>query len=254
MGVDKLSLLMKRPIAVNKELGIYVHQPTVNEIIDMGEDEYGSLVLPYILTTDFVFNGVENEEKLIKQFDMFDLFFLKVDEEKTILDNLFNGKKSLDVLSNSLSFFLKTNDIRILKNRMKIIVNNSYLIDKEEFKNLRNIIQAVTNRKDLEVEKPPKNMTKRQADIWRKLQQGRKRKAEKDAIYTQDMINFIAFGGKSYIPYEEIGKMTIYQMHNAYKSIIGIDAFNIGMQYKLSQKFDVKDDIKHWTETLKIGK
>jgi hypothetical protein len=33
-----------------------------------------------------------------------------------------------------------------------------------------------------------------------------------------------------------------------------MDAYNIGMGYKLSQKYDVKDDIKHWTETLKIGK
>jgi hypothetical protein len=97
-------------------------------------------------------------------------------------------------------------------------------------------------------------MNKRQKDIWFKLQKGRKRSAERNAIYLQDMVNFISFGGNSYISTEQIDNMTYYYLQNAYKSVVGMDAFNLGMGYKLSQKFDVKDDIKHWTETIKIGK
>jgi hypothetical protein len=252
--VDKLKLIMGRPILINKENNIYVHQPLVCEIVDMGEDVYNELILPYILTTDAVFNGAENEEELVEKFHIFDLFFIKLDDKKTILDSVFGGKYALDVLRESLQYFLKTNEIRVLEKRQKIIVNNSYLIDKNEFGKIRKVVQAVIGRGDIEVEKPPKNMTPRQKDIWMKLQAGRRRNAEKKAIYIQDMINYTSFGGSSYIPYREIDQWTYYQLQNAYKSILGKDAFNIGMGYKLSQKFEVKEDIKHWTETLKIGK
>lgn len=245
---------MGRPILANKEHGIYVHQPIFSDIVDIGEDEYNLMILPFILTTDSVFNGVENEEELSQKFHLFDLFFAKLESGKNLLDKVFGDTSSLELLSDSLRYFLKVEDVRILEVRQKILVNNSYIIDKNEFDILRKIIQDVVGRNDIEVEKPPKNMTKRQRDIWAKLQKGRKRKAERDAIYLQDIVNYISFGGNSYISTDEIDRMTYYQFQNAYKSIMGRDAFDVGMGYKLSQKFDVKDDVKHWTEALKIGK
>lgn len=255
MGADKLKVLMGRPIPVSKEHGIYVRQPLVKEVVDVGEDEFQQLLLPFILTTDAIFNGAENEEELIEKFHVFDLFFMKTESGKTILDSsVFNGENALEVLRNSLSYFLQSDEIRILENRQKIIINNSYLIDKDEFDKLRKIIQSILGRGDIEFEKPPKDMTKRQKDIWFKLQKGRRRKAEREAIYLQDLINFTSFGGTSYIPFKEIDEMTYFQLHNAYKSIMGVDSYRTGIQYKLSQKFEVKDDIKHWAETIKIGK
>lgn len=254
MGVDKLKLLMGRPIVISQEHDIKVHQPKINIIVDYGESEFGDMALPFIITTESVFNGLENEEELISKYHIFELFFVKIDEEKNLLDSVFGGRSSLEVLKNSLEFFLQTDNIRILENRMKVLINDSYIMGNEEFDTIRKAIQAVTNRKDVEVEKPPKNMTKRQKDIWLKLQKGRKRTAERNAIYLQDIINFVSFGGSSYISTEQIDNMTYYYLHNAYKSIVGIDTYNISMQYKLSQKYDVKDEIKHWTETLKIGK
>lgn len=253
MGVDKLKLLMGRPILVNKENNIYVHQPKVSQIVDMGEDAFNELVLPYILTTEAVFNGVDNEEELIEKFSLFELFFMKIEDNKTILDSIFGNKNAMDVLTDSLKFFLNSDEIRVLEKRRKIVVDK-HLIDENEFNKIRRIIQDVVGKKDVEVEKPPKNMTKRQKDIWTKLQKGRRRTAERNAIYLQDIINYISFGGKSYISTEKIDSMTYFYMQNAYKSIVGVDSFNIGMGYKLSQKFDVKDEIKHWMETIKIGK
>lgn len=245
---------MGRPIEINREHGIYVHQPKVKEIVDIGEERFNELIMPYILTTQALFTGAENEEELIKEFKLFDLFFIKVDGKSTILDKLFNDKQALDVLIDSLTYFLKTDQIKVLQNRHKIVIDDKYLIDENEFNKLRTIVKAVVNREDIEIERPPKNMTKRQRDIWMKLQAGRRRKAEREAIYIQDIINFVSFGGNYYIPYSEVEQMTYYQLLNAYKCIMGKDAFNIGMGYKLSQKFDVKDEIKHWTEALKIGK
>jgi hypothetical protein len=251
---DKLKLLMGRPLVVDAENGIAVHQPALQEIVDMGEEAFNQIVLPFVITTDLIFAGLEKEEELIEEFDIFDLFFIEVDNGKTILDGMLGGNSAVDALKKSLIYFFKTEDIRILKARKKIVINNKYLIEKEQFKVIRKAVQLVVNRNEIEVEKPPKNMSKRQKDIWTKLQKGRRRSSEKNMMYVQDIINFVIFGGKSYIPIREIETMTYYQLQNAYRGILGVDAYEMGMQYKLSQKFDVKDDVKHWTETIKIGK
>lgn len=246
---------MGRPILIDKENDISVHQPSIKEVVNLGEDYFSKLTLPFVITTDAIFNGAENEEELNEKFSIFDLFFIKGENGKTILDDsVFGGQVALDVLKESLMYFLRANDIRILEKRQKVVVNNVYMIDKDNFKNLRNAVQSVLGRKDIEVDKPPKNMNKRQKDIWFKLQKGRRRRAEKEALYLQDLINFTSYGGKSYIPLREIEEMTYFQLNNAYKSVMGVDSYHTGIQYKLSQKYDVKDDIKHWTETIKIGK
>lgn len=244
---------MGRPVVVNEENNIFVHQPLIKDIVDLGEDKYNELILPYVMNTDAVFNGLENEDELKQQYQFFDLFFIKT-ESGTILDKIFGGSNALEVLQKSLRYFLRADEIRVLEKRQKVVINNAYMIDNNEFQKLRKAIQSVVNRKDIEVEKPPKNMTKRQRDIWIKLQKGRRRQAEKNAIYLQDIIIFCSLGGESFVPFDEIDNMTYYQLQNVHKGIMGKDAFNMGMGYKLSQKFDVKDDIKHWTETIKIGK
>ncbi|MEC2335109.1 AMP-binding protein [Bacillus subtilis] len=252
--MDKLKLLMGRPILFDKINELYVRQPLISDIVDIGEEGFNELILPFVITSEAVFNGAENEEELIDKYSIYDLFFAEVEKDVFVLDRIFGGKSALGVLKDSLSFFLQTDDIEFLVNRKKIVINSNFLMDKEEYMELRYIIQGVTGRQDMQVEKPPKNMTKRQKDIWTKLQKGRRRKAEKDAIYLQDLINFTSFGGTAHIPLDQIDRMTYFQLSNAYKSVMGIDSFRIGMGYRLSYKFDVKEDIKHWTESLKIGK
>ncbi|MGD2352077.1 AMP-binding protein [Bacillus subtilis] len=252
--MDKLKLLMGRPILFDKINELYVRQPLISDIVDIGEEGFNELILPFVITSEAVFNGAENEEELIDKYSIYDLFFAEVEKDVFVLDRIFGGKSALGVLKDSLSFFLQTDDIEFLVHRKKIVINSNFLMDKEEYMELRYIIQGVTGRQDMQVEKPPKNMTKRQKDIWTKLQKGRRRKAEKDAIYLQDLINFTSFGGTAYIPLDQIDRMTYFQLSNAYKSVMGIDSFRIGMGYRLSYKFDVKEDIKHWTESLKIGK
>ena len=243
---------MGRPILVDGESKTYVHQPKVGEVVDIGEDYFNTLLMPYLITAESIFGGMENEEELISKFNVFDLFFIETEDGQYLLDNVLGD--TMGILEESMRFFLKADSIRFLKNRKKIIINDSYLISIEEFSVIRKIIQGVCNRSDVEVEKAPKGMTDRQKDIWNKIQKGRRRTAEKNALYMQDLINYVQWGGSSFISYDSIDKLTVYQLQNAYKAVMGIDAFHMGMGYKLSQKFEVKEDIKHWTDSLKIGK
>lgn len=250
MTVDKLKLLMGRKIPFKD---LYIHQPLISEIVDIGEDEYNKLVLPFVITTELVFGELEDCEKYISKYNIFDLFFLKIEEDKTLLDDIFDNK-ALDLLASSLSYFFKTDNIKILNHREKIVIEENLIVDKDVFGELRLVVQEICSRKDIEVERPPKNMTRRQKDIWLKLQAGRKRTAERNAIYLQDIINAVHLNPKTYISLKEIDSMTHYQLFNAYRSINAIDVYEVSMQYKLSPKFDVKDKVKDWRESIKIGK
>lgn len=244
---------MGRPILFNAEHKLFVRQPMVSEVVDMGEDVFNELIMPFTLTSEAVFNGQDNVEELASKYDIYDLFFERIEEDVFVLDNVFGGKSALGILKDSLSYFLQADEIQFLMNRRKIAVDQ-FVMDKEEFMKLRLLIQGVSGKSDVTFEKIPKNMTERQKDIWAKLQAGRRRTAEREALYLQDMINFTSFGGSTYIPLNQIDSMTYYQLSNAYKSVMSIDAHKIGMGYKLSYKFDVKDEIKHWSEALKVGK
>lgn len=243
---------MGRPILINKDSNIHVYQPLIEEIVDMGEDMFQRFVIPYTLTTEAIFNGLDNVDELVEKYHMWDLFFILNEDGGSILDSVLGGN-ALDALTEGLKFFLHADEVKILPQRHKVIIDNSYLIDDKEFDSLRKVIQGVIGRGDVEFEKTPKDMSKRQKDIWFKLQAGRRRRAEKEALHLQDLINFTCFGGNAYIPLREIDSMTYFQLNNAYKSIMGMDAYRTGMAFKLSQKFEVKDEIKHWMDSLKIG-
>lgn len=245
----QLKLYFGKAIPLNDKVSI--RQPTVNEIVDMGDDVFSKLTLPFTINLELIFDDNIDTSKL----NIFELFFEENKETGGyILDNVLGGN-SIELLVDSLSFFTgcDVENIRVLKNRRKIIIDDSYMIDKLSFIDVKNIIQAVCVKSDIEIEKPPKKMNKRQRDIWEKLQEGRRRKAMRESVKMEDMANYISFGGKSYIPMENILSMTYYQFFNAYNSVLGKDAYETGMAYKLSQKYDVKDEIRHWTKTLKIN-
>ena len=252
--MDKLKLLMGREMSFKSEYGLYVRQPRVSEVVDIGEDAFNDLIYPFILTSEAVFNGQDNSDELSAKYSIYQLYFATMGEGEFILDGIFGGKSALDALKDSISYFLnvESKDIQFLTQRKKIVIGEC-VIDEQDFIALRKIIQLVVSREDIAFEKVPKNMTERQRDIWEKLQRGRRNTARRDALYLQDMINVVSFGGSTYIPLDSIERMTFYQLRNAYKSVMSMDAYKMGMDYKLSPKYEVKDDVEHWTKSLRIG-
>lgn len=234
-------------IPISDQLSII--QPTVNKIIDIGEVQFSKYVLPFVMTLDFIFE----ESFDTSQLDMFELFFEKGEGESKALDGVF-GKDSVEALLESIVFFSNAtmDDIKVMKHRKRIIIKD-YVLSKENFAEFRKVIQAICVKKDIEAERPPKNMSKRQADIWNKIQAGRKRKALKESVKIEDMANFICHCGQSYIDPLDVLKMKYYQFHNAYLSVVSMDSYHTMTAYKLSQKYDFKDDVPHWTKTMKLN-
>lgn len=238
-------LFFGKPIPLDDKVS--VTQPKLDEIIEL-DDKYEKYLSPFILTMESLFE----DEEIIESYDLFDLFFEKNEGQDTyLLQGVFNGNP-IEVLSESIKFFTGQEVTKVLENRKKIVIGDSYIVDKIKFKDLRAIIQAISGRKDIVVEKMPKGLSERRQDIWKKLHEGRKRKAQREAMKLEDIANVVSYGGKSYIPLQQILDMTYYTFLNAYKSILDIDSYYISLEYKVSQKYEFKDDLVHWSKSLKV--
>lgn len=209
-------------------------------------DRYNDYLLPYTITLETIFD----DEEVIAKLDIFELFFEKLENEGYVLEGAFNNNP-IELLCESITFFTGC-DVKVLENRKKIIIGDSFILDNQSFITFRKIIQAVSARKDLVVEKMPKGLSERRKDVWLKLQEGRRRKAKREAVEMEDIANIVSFGGGSYISLEQIMDMTYYQFLNAYKSILGKDSYYVALQYKLSQKYEYKEELAHWSKSMKV--
>ena len=243
MTANQTRLFFGRPIPLDEKISII--QPKLGQIIDMG-DRYDNYLLPYTITLDTIFD----DTSVIGDLTLFELFFEKFDDETYVLQGAFNNNP-IELLSESITFFTGQ-EVKILENRKKVIIGDSYILDKVNYEHFRKIIQAVSTRKDLVVEKMPKGLSERRKDIWLKIQEGRRRKAQRESLGLEDIANVICFGGSSYISLDEIMNMTYYQFFNAYKSILGKDSYFIALQYKVSQKYEYKEELAHWSKDMKI--
>ena len=109
------------------------------------------------------------------------------------------------------------------------------------------------HKQKIKKEKPPKNMTPKQRDIWEKIQAGRQRQQEKAQVDLADLINICQFGGSYYISMSEVLQWTFFNISRCYKTIIGksnyqdlFDIYIVTGEEKLIKN-------QHWTDLIKIN-
>ena len=212
-----------------------IYQPSFEEILDYGVDEFENLLLPYCITLDNVSEVLTEEEK--KGLTNFDL--------------LYSSKEFISSLLVSLEFFCKS---KIIDFDLKGILFQGYneRLNRNNFDEFAEIILNICGRERPRVEKKV-FANERQRDIWEKLQEGRRKHAKKNELRLEDVLNICEFGGNYYIPIEEIIKWSLWRILNCYKSIIGIssyeDSFDI---FLVSGKKELIEN-KHWTELIKLS-
>jgi hypothetical protein len=50
--------------------------------------------------------------------------------------------------------------------------------------------------------------------------------------------------------YKDVLDLTYAQLINSYKCIMQIDNYQVMMDYKTSGQFDMKDEVKHWSQFI----
>jgi len=228
----KLYLKTQKPIKFYDICKIY--QPSFDEILELGMQEFDKLLLPFIVTVDSLNIDIPDEEKeKIKSFDI-----------------VVGSREIADCFFTSLEFFSKS---KIGFDEGGIFFEGfEGRLNKDNFDELAEIILEINARQRPTKERVPLFKNELQKDIWNKLQEGRRRDAQKNELKFEDVLNCCEFGGNSYIPVEEILRWSLWRIMSCYKSIMGIssykDCFSI---YLISGEKSLIEG-KHWTELIKL--
>lgn len=224
-------LITQKQIKFNN---ITLYQTSLDDILECGIDKYNILLLPFLLD--------------VEDFDIPNNFVI---QNMNIFDILILTEQTLTMLLDSISFFCKTNEIHFDEQKGVLYIGDGH-IDRNNFAEFADIILKINAKQKQEREKPPKNMTEKQKEIWEKLQQGRQRAAAKSQIDLADLINVCQFGGNFYISMEDISKWTMFNITRCYKSVVGksnyqdvFDIYCVTGEEKLIKN-------RHWTDLIKV--
>lgn len=231
-----LQLIRQKPINYN---GLLFYPISFGYICDnIGLDMFDNLLLPFLITKDCL--KMSDEE--LENINLFD-------------DVILNDKGMLTSLAFILQLFCKTKEISKLDNQilLKFEEKEHFVITKDNYEDICQIIMKMNGKSKIKVEKPPKNMSDRQRDVWEKLQAGRKRENEKNTVHIYDMLNICEFGGHYHIPIDEIEKWTLWKIMNCYKARVNLKTYDDSLKICLvSGDGKSISDKNHWHHKLMV--
>ena len=246
MKINNKILLLGLPINT-KDLGIgVIYQP---KIINLVDKDIVKLLYPYSLSLD-LFNNIKDYNVV----SIYDLFFLKKDKEFFFKNK--NNEPIIYDLIDSLKLFYNTENVILNFEKQIININNSINITRYNFDLLSEIILQINLKQKIkkEEDKKKKFLGKRQKAIYEKIMKNRERYAKKNELLIEDMIALLVHNNIRPFSYKEVTELTYWQLVYSYKQIINIISYETYIKYQTSMKFDVKENKKHWLETIKFIK
>ena len=230
MNDYNLELIRQKPINYN---GLLFYPISFGYICDnIGLDIFDSLLIPFLITKDCL--KMSDEE--LEQIDLFN-------------DIIIKDQGMLSSVAIALQLFCKCEDIYKRDNELLLKFNDKepFVINNGNFEDICQIIMKMNGKEKIKVEKPPKNMSERQRDVWEKLQAGRKRENEKNTVHIYDMLNVCEFGGNYHIPIEEIENWTLWKIMNCYKARVNMKTYDDSLHICLvSGDGKSISDKNHW--------
>jgi len=228
--MDNITLLFGDKIYV-ENIG-YIHQPKMQDILDVGFSNYGAYLIPHLISIEYI----SQEEEIPHDLKFFDYMF---------------QKEALPSLVNSLLFFIQ-DKINVDIDNQRIIVGDNGFIDRTNLDELSDAILKISCREKIKPDIIPTFENDAQKDVYAKIMEGRKKKAEKEGINFETIINIVANGGKSFVPYDEIRKMTVFQIMSRYYFIMAEEGFDREFAKYLAGADFKELDLTHWINKVKI--
>lgn len=230
-------LVRQQPINYN---GLLFYPISLDEISEkIGLDKFDDILYPFLMNKECI----NLPEEVLNNLDLFEDFIL---ETEAMLS-------SVVII---LHLFCKCEDIRIGEDKSLILLfgeDTHFEINKDNFDDISEIIMQINGKKKIKVEKPPKNMSDRQKDIWHKLQEGRKKDAEKNALKFYDILNICEFGGNYHIPQSTIGTWTLWKIMNCFSTRVDLKVYddNVILVPATHDGKPISGD-NHWIKKLMI--
>ena len=182
-----------------KYQGVSIYPISFKEIKEtIGYEVFSQCMFPFCITKDYI--EYVNNCELDNTFNLFEEIILK-------------DKDMVKLVSIILSIFCKPEHIYADDKGIMLCDdkdNVMFVLNRDNFEEFSEILLKLNGKSKLKVEKPPKNMSNRQRDVWEKLQAGRKREEKKNEIHFYDILNVCEFAGQYRIPISEIESWTIW--------------------------------------------
>ena len=215
-----------------------IKQPKIIDFLskDIGID---SFYYPFMIN-DVIVGQSKDKDLVIKLKDSIgDFTFLLMNcIQNNREDIIYSLKQSLMLLYDTENikiteeFTMKIDDIEINNSNFNILcdtVFEMFKVDKSKFK------FDIPKQEELDP------ITAR-FEMLRKKH--REKVGNKNEVSLIDIINIIIHS--SSLKYDDLLNFTVYQIKNTFETISSKDSYETMMQYKLSQKFDIKEDVKNW--------
>lgn len=264
----KFYFILGIPAPVPKFEEIKVFSPPFSKFVEFGEEGISRLTIPFTTTIDSLFFNSDNYYEIKNKFSIFDFFFGDDINMKKGAEQIC-GKDPFELMKETLELFCTGCEIQILgsasqltnsgKKKLIIIpkdksIKEGILFDHKFYNAIRPVIQDAVRASD--AKRPRKDrgeseyVKQNNALMNQKERYDRKMKA----VDLAGMINVVAHGGESFIPYHEIYKMNWFQFLASYETITEKIGYDSMIGYKLSANFQVKDEVKHWLPAASLQK
>jgi len=227
----------------------------INDIKRMGKDYekfYENLILPWRLCwrsfyEQSIYNNIIESGYNVVDYDIFFMNFQNDGRMKIKKDDC--EIEILQLLKESVDFIFKCKSI-IDYQYNAIIIDEDRIIYRDNFESIREIILLTNACSKFEIEDEPTFENDRQKDVYYKLQEGRRRRAEKDRLQLKKLINIVMVYTNYHIN-DKIQEMTMFQLYNTYSSLSLKDGYELNMTYVPVVADTSKLDLEHWSNKLK---
>lgn len=241
MENETIRLLFGLPLCFENR---QIEQVRLVDVVEVGVEAYYDKCFPFLISLDFL--GIDSDKG--KNFDLFWVIKEKVGE-KYLMQSLVEG----------LSFFFKTENIKLNTDLMEIIIydeeiinkkaihTNETIINRDNFDLLSKKIMSITQTEKLKVEKRENSNLSEKAKRYYELKQKYEKSNKKDNLtkFIYDMVNFLVHYQDT-LSYESVSNLTMYQATNSYKKYNKKETFKINLSSYFAGAKVSKKDLKHW--------
>ena len=253
--IKEFNLLIGEPIQFDTNIQIKV--PTVEEAIK--EKNIGLYTIIFTLTTRELFQTLRNIDELENKYPSI-WAIIRDDEADQHIGSFFDETKTVSaILMEAFSYWTGLElggdgGFHKHTNGKIVHIESEWVIDYETFREFGDVIKVITAYEPPE-SLPPKITSDLRYNTWINLLNNRRKQQERNALSWTDKIMILSIAGSSFIPVDEIRKMSIYHFYRLFNGLNLKEAYETKLAYHLSPKYESdKNPLKHWKELINRNK
>lgn len=206
--------------------GMKIKNPTIQEIIDYGENRYEATVGLFMLKPSDMMvilddNGIDYTK--VTNYDLFIILTAETispEENSSVRDNLFwlTGVPDFSMV------YDKNNDMLVLRSE-----STGCIIDRAVYNQIRSYLYKINVRKDEETYNPGNEATKSFLIKEERRKMKRNKKKVEEYSNLANVISCVVFGSHGSITYNNVKELNIWQLYEGFARINKIKLYDFNM-------------------------